>query len=70
MKKRFEALVKNGADSVIILSRDYKPIYISRSITNILGYTSDEIMILDLMTLIHPDDRLMIQEKAEKVMKG
>ena len=55
-ENRFEALVENGADSVIILSTDYTPIYISRSIKNILGYTPDELLAFDLLTLIHPED--------------
>ena len=40
-ENRFEALVENGADSVLILSTDYTP---------------DELLAFDLLTLIHPED--------------
>ncbi|MEQ6120869.1 PAS domain-containing protein [Reichenbachiella sp. MALMAid0571] len=55
-KTRFEALVENGSDCVIIISPEAKPIYVSRSVTKILGYSPEDVLKLDMMTLIHPDE--------------
>tara|TARA_R110001599_G_scaffold81639_2_gene220276 strand:- start:4155 stop:5264 length:1110 start_codon:yes stop_codon:yes gene_type:complete len=56
-EKRFESLVENGADSVIIISPEAKTIYASSSIKNILGYTPEEVLNLDIWSLVHPDDQ-------------
>jgi len=55
-KTRFEALVENGSDCVIIISPEAKLIYVSRSVTKILGYSPEDVLKLDMMTLIHPDE--------------
>lgn len=56
LSNRFESLVENGLDCVIIISATTEPMYVSRSIMNILGYTPDEVMKMDIMTLVHPDN--------------
>lgn len=55
-EKRLEALIENGLDCVVIISPEGKAMYVSRSIKNILGYTPDELMNIDIRALIHPDD--------------
>lgn len=55
-EKRFEALVENGLDCVIIISPTGTPTYVSSSIINILGYTPEEVINIDFRDLTHPDD--------------
>lgn len=62
LSNRFESLVENGADCVLIISAEAKTTYVSRSITNILGYTPNEVMEMDIMKRIHPDDVAGSQE--------
>lgn len=55
-EKRYRSLVENGADVVVILDPAGKPMYVSSSITRVLGYTEDEAMSFALNDLIHPSD--------------
>ncbi len=56
LERRFESLVENGLDCVIIISPEGKTTYVSRSVKNILGYTPSEVMDMDIRVMIHPDD--------------
>ena len=55
-EQRFRTLIENSVDSVAILSPDGWPTYVSPSITNILGYTEEEALSMNLGALMHPDD--------------
>jgi len=55
-QKRFEALVENGMDGVIIISPEGNTTYASKSIKSILGYSPAEIMGMDFRELVHPED--------------
>ena len=55
-EKRFRALVENGMDAVAILATTGSLLYVSPNIERILGYTDEEILKLDLVSLIHADD--------------
>ena len=54
--KKFEALIENGLDAVIIFTPEGKTSYISKSITNILGYSQEEALKIDIWKIIHPED--------------
>ncbi len=55
-QKRFEALVENSMDGVIIISAEGNTTYVSKSLENILGYSPKELMDMDFRELVHPDD--------------
>lgn len=55
-EKKFRALIENSVDAVAILSPVGKPLYVSTSVRQVLGYTDEEILNLDIFSLIHPDD--------------
>ena len=55
-QKRFEALVENSMDCVIIISPEGNTTYASKSIENILGYSPKEVMDMDFRELVHPED--------------
>jgi PAS domain S-box-containing protein len=67
-KINFQTLLEASGDAVIVLSPEGKPIYVSPSVENILGYTPEEAMQLDLYTSIHPDDLLANQKMMEKII--
>ncbi len=67
-EKRYRALVENGADALVILDATGKPVYVSPSISNVLGYSEREAMDLNLFEIIHPDDVPGIVQKMEEVM--
>lgn len=55
-ENKFRRLIENGADGMAILSMEGKPLYVSPSIENVLGYNQVEGMQLDLLSLTHKDD--------------
>ncbi|MEO7047647.1 MAG: PAS domain S-box protein, partial [Ferruginibacter sp.] len=55
-EKRYNALIENSADAILILSETGKPSYVSSSIEKILGYTGKEVMQMDILSIAHPDD--------------
>ncbi|MGB3144206.1 MAG: PAS domain S-box protein, partial [Maribacter sp.] len=55
-QKRFEALVENSMDCVIIISPEGNTTYASKSIENILGYSPKEVMDMNFTELVHPED--------------
>lgn len=61
---RFEALVENSMDCIVIISPEGKTTYVSGSVKKILGYTVDEVMNLNIWELCHPDDL----EESQAVM--
>ncbi|MGB4400204.1 MAG: PAS domain S-box protein, partial [Daejeonella sp.] len=52
----FRGLIENSADGMAILSPEGRPLYVSPTIKNILGYTEDEGMELNLLEMVHPED--------------
>jgi PAS domain S-box-containing protein len=64
-ERRFRALVENSNDAIAILSKDVELIYISPSITTVLGYTVGEIMQQDAISLVHPEDVAKVQQAME-----
>ena len=55
-EKSVELLLENTGDGIMILTKEGKPLYISPSVRTILGYTTEEGMQLDLISLAHPED--------------
>lgn len=67
-EKRYKALVENGADALVILSAEGKPVYIAPSLERVLGYTEKEAQSLDLFSLTHPDDIEAVGRAWEKAL--
>ncbi|WP_233871454.1 PAS domain S-box protein [Dyadobacter sp. CY323] len=65
-EKRFRTLVENSTDAVVLLNAQAQPTYVSPAVKNVLGYTPQEFLNLDLFTLPHPDD---VEEHAKVLMK-
>ncbi|WP_323755849.1 PAS domain S-box protein [Roseivirga sp.] len=55
-QKRFESLVENSMDCIIIISPEGNTTYVSGSIKKILGYSPTELMEMDFSELVHPED--------------
>lgn len=70
LSQRFESLVENGLDCVLIFSEEVKPIYVSKSVKKIMGYTPEEVMEMDIMAHIHPDDVAGGQEVILKALNN
>ncbi|WP_223275985.1 PAS domain S-box protein [Algoriphagus aquimarinus] len=55
-QKRFESLVENGLDCVIIISPEGNTTYVSGSVKKVLGYSPADVMDIDFRELVHPED--------------
>ncbi|MEO5563331.1 MAG: PAS domain S-box protein, partial [Chitinophagaceae bacterium] len=55
-ERRYRALVENGNDAVAILSAEAVPKYVSSSVQCVLGYKQEEILLLDVLGLVHSED--------------
>ncbi len=67
-EKRYKALVENGMDAVVILTREGEPLYISPTVEKLLGYDPNDAAVLNLFSLTHPDDKEEVQKVWEKVL--
>jgi PAS domain S-box-containing protein len=67
---RFRALVENSADGLAIFGTNFKPIYLSPSSQQILGYTYEEAMQMDLLEATHPDDKEELLKGFENVLSN
>ncbi|MEO7044053.1 MAG: PAS domain S-box protein, partial [Ferruginibacter sp.] len=65
---RYRALTTSSSEAVIILSAEGKPSYVSANVKNILGYTPQEVLEIDLLKLAHPDDLLPLGKVLEKAL--
>lgn len=59
------AVVEHSTDVIFVLDRDGKIRFASASVAHTLGYQPDELNDLDLLALVHPDDRFQLIQIAE-----
>ena len=69
-EKRYRSLIENSIDGIVILSSDSRPVFITRSVEAIVGYTPEELMEMNLFSLIHPDDIPKGQQLIAEVYKN
>lgn len=62
-ERKFKALVENGMDAIVLLDANGSNTYVSPNIEQLLGYTEEEAMQLNLFAVLHPDDKAGVQEK-------
>ncbi len=64
-EKRYRALVENSLDAVAILNPQGNTTYVSPSITKVLGYSEEEIMVLNLFDILHEEDIPFVIEEMQ-----
>jgi len=69
-KQKYELLIKNSPDLLMSQNIDGKITYISPQCEEILGFTIDEIMNLNIPDQIHPEDLEMTQITMFNTLKG
>jgi PAS domain S-box-containing protein len=55
-EKRFRALIENSSDAVALLTVDGTVLYTTPATERLLGYTADEFIGQNALSLVHPDD--------------
>ncbi|MCF2488584.1 PAS domain S-box protein [Dyadobacter sp. CY347] len=66
-ERRFRTLVENSSDAVVILNKEAQPTYVSLAVKNVLGYTAEEVLNMDIFSKAHPDDLAGLSETMTKV---
>jgi PAS domain S-box-containing protein len=65
-ERKYRRLIENSSDAIVILSAEGKPTYISPSLERVTGYTVEESLNIDLMSLIHPEEAHVLLSALEK----
>ena len=69
-EQRFQALVQHSSDVTAVLDQSGLITYISPSALSVLGHSDEELIGKDLSTIIHPEDRRVIDELAMLLVTG
>ncbi|HVG15520.1 MAG TPA: PAS domain S-box protein, partial [Chitinophagaceae bacterium] len=71
-ERKFRGIIEHGIDGIVVLTPDGLPTYVSPSIRRILGYSEQEALQLNLLDILHPDDKGMMAEgmKASAACPG
>jgi PAS domain S-box-containing protein len=62
----FQLISENAADMIALVDGDGNRLYNSPSYQKVLGYSPEELRATSSIEQVHPDDRLRVQEAAEK----
>ncbi|MDT0649612.1 PAS domain-containing response regulator [Autumnicola edwardsiae] len=67
---KFKSLIENGADGVLVITPNGETTYVSPSVENILGYTTEEALQLKVLDIAHKDDRELAQENMRACLEN
>jgi len=67
-QKRFRALAENSSDAVVIFNEKFEPVYASRSVFNVTGFTEEEYMNMSMSELVCPDDADKVRAKFGRAL--
>jgi PAS domain S-box-containing protein len=66
-EESYRTLFEESRDAIYVITRDGKFEDVNQSMLDLLGYTKEEILKLDVLNLyVHPDDRLKFQKEIEE----
>lgn len=60
-ENRFRSLIRNASDIIMIMDANRTVSYISPAVERVLGYKPEDIVGTDSYVLVHPDDRVQVQ---------
>jgi len=69
LNEKLQSLVEDALVGVYIL-QDGRFVYSNKRTSEILGLSSEEIAQIDVMDLIHPDDKALVKDSLEKRLSG
>ena len=69
-EERYRMIAENTGDIIALLDLDGNYIYISPNVTDIRGYTQDEILGQHPRNFFHPEDVLHLELAEEKIRRG
>ncbi len=70
-ERRFEQLLENSFDNIVVLDADGIQRYVSRSVLRTLGFQPAELLNISVMEqMIHPDDQQRVKEAFLNILNG
>lgn len=67
-ERRFRALLEQSSEATAIFSASGSTLYISPSVKNVLGYTEQEAMLLNVFDICHDDDKEAVAAVMKKIL--
>lgn len=68
-EERYRVLVENSQEGVVV-SLDGRWVYINEAMTDIFGYTADELKKNNPLEMVHPDDKAWAARQMERYASG
>jgi PAS domain S-box-containing protein len=69
-EQRFRLLAENASDVVYQFGRDRRLLWVSPSVTQVLGWEVGELVGMVVTNLVHPDDVHLLDEGREQLLTG
>ena len=67
-EKRFQAMVQNGSDLIVILDEKSHISYISDNACQVIGYMPEELVGKNVLNLLHPDDKDVVVSELQAIV--
>ncbi len=64
---RFRSLIENSADAIMIVNDRSEPVYLSTSVTRILGYKPEDVTNIPIYNFFHPNDFEELKDLFKRV---
>jgi PAS domain S-box-containing protein len=68
VRRRYQALIENSADLILVVDREEEITYASPSIEHILGVAPETVVGENAFTFVHPDDRAEFEQLFERLL--
>ncbi|MCW3116760.1 MAG: hypothetical protein JWM28_842, partial [Chitinophagaceae bacterium] len=68
-EKRFRTLIEKSSDMMTLATPDGKLLYSSPSLTNVLGYSEEELRATPVFEMIHPEDVPGLIKQMQQIME-
>ncbi len=66
---KFRSLLENSNDAITVASEELKFLFVTQSLSRMIGYTVDEIIGTSVFDLIHPDDHATVNSLVQAMEK-
>ena len=64
-EEKYQLLAQHSSDIISLYDKNHKLLFVSPAVQNILGYTPEEYAAMDIMKIIHDDDREDLQNQID-----
>ena len=68
--RNFQALAENAYDGILVANADGNHLYVNTRATEVTGYSTEELLSMNMRTLAHPDEIPKIADRLQKRLAG